>query len=290
MTPDNTLTYGYDPRSNLTLAADDDSRVTFTYDNRNRVATTTTDDTVGPQPQVTLTYSYDLLDRRTRMEDSLGVVAFVYDPWNPYATTANDAVLDFENGTLAKRWLHGTRTDEPLAFEGYTGTTAAGSGSAYGLFANRLGSILTAVSISTGAVAADYDYDAFGTQTQTVNTIEQRYGYTGREQDYETGLIYYRARHYDPATGQFIQRDPIGFAAGDLNLYAYTFNDPYNWTDPSGLTPSVSYARLTGAVVGGGLLVGILNALQDALQNIDFGSPVFDKANENEANSKNDGT
>ncbi|WP_037317560.1 RHS repeat-associated core domain-containing protein, partial [Ruegeria halocynthiae] len=158
---------------------------------------------------------------------------------------------------------------------GYTGTTAAGSGSAYGLFANRLGSILTAVSISTGAVAADYDYDAFGTQTQTVNTIEQRYGYTGREQDYETGLIYYRARHYDPATGQFIQRDPIGFAAGDLNLYAYTWNDPYNWTDPSGLaTNTLSHSKLSqrvaagarsvvGTISGGvtGLAANIRNAL-----------------------------
>ncbi|NSX56931.1 RHS repeat-associated core domain-containing protein, partial [Parasulfitobacter algicola] len=37
---------------------------------------------------------------------------------------------------------------------------------------------------------------------------------------------------YDPALGQFIQKDPIGFAAGDLNLYAYVWNDPYNWTDP----------------------------------------------------------
>jgi RHS repeat-associated protein len=43
------------------------------------------------------------------------------------------------------------------------------------------------------------------------------------------------ARHYDAALGQFIQRDPIGFAAGDLNLYAYVWNDPYNWSDPSGL-------------------------------------------------------
>ncbi|WP_170328201.1 PKD domain-containing protein [Ruegeria arenilitoris] len=80
VTPDNTLTYGYDPRGNLTSAADNDSLVTFTYDARNRVATTTTDGTVGPQPQVTLTYSYDLLDRRTRMEDSLGgATTYVWD-------------------------------------------------------------------------------------------------------------------------------------------------------------------------------------------------------------------
>jgi len=49
----------------------------------------------------------------------------------------------------------------------------------------------------------------------SAGVLEQRYGYTGREHDPETGLIYYRARHYDAATGQFIQRDPIGFAAGD---------------------------------------------------------------------------
>lgn len=59
-------------------------------------------------------------------------------------------------------------------------------------------------------------------------------GFTGREYDAETGLYYYRARHYDPGTGRFIQSDPLGLAAGDVNLYAYTWNDPANWTDPSG--------------------------------------------------------
>jgi len=43
--------------------------------------------------------------------------------------------------------------------------------------------------------------------------------------------------------GQFIQRDPIGFAAGDLNLYAYVWNDPYSWTDPG---------WLNAAAIGGG--------------------------------------
>ncbi len=34
----------------------------------------------------------------------------------------------------------------------------------------------------------------------------------------------------------FLQRAPICFAGGDLNLYAYVWNDPVNWTDPSGLS------------------------------------------------------
>ncbi len=48
-------------------------------------------------------------------------------------------------------------------------------------------------------------------------------------------LYYYRARYYDPTQGRFISRDPIGFAAGDWNLYRYVENDPVNWSDPSGL-------------------------------------------------------
>ncbi|WP_037317566.1 RHS repeat-associated core domain-containing protein [Ruegeria halocynthiae] len=269
---DDTYRYAYDLRGNRISRTHKITDVveTYAYDSQNRL----TGYASGPS---FVTYAYDALDRRIARTALGDVEAFVYDPWNPYATTANDAVLDFENGTLAKRWLHGPQVDEPLAFEGYTGTTNAGSGSAYGLFANRLGSILTAVSLSTGAVAADYDYDAFGTQTQTVSTIEQRYGYTGREHDLETGLIYYRARHYDPATGQFIQRDPIGFAAGDLNLYAYTFNDPYNWTDPSGLAATADYVRnmarnartatgVVGNVAGGiaSLAANIRNALAAA--------------------------
>jgi RHS repeat-associated protein len=62
-----------------------------------------------------------------------------------------------------------------------------------------------------------------------------RYGYTGREQDGETGLDYYRARYYDVANGRFISEDPIKFSAGDGNLTRYVRNNPVNGNDPSGL-------------------------------------------------------
>jgi RHS repeat-associated protein len=58
-------------------------------------------------------------------------------------------------------------------------------------------------------------------------------GFTGREPD-EMGLIYYRARYYDPAVGRFTQRDPIGLQGG-INQYAYVNNNPINYTDPLGL-------------------------------------------------------
>jgi len=40
---------------------------------------------------------------------------------------------------------------------------------------------------------------------------------------------------YDPYIGRFMQQDPDGFSAGDINLYRYVHNDPLNATDPSGL-------------------------------------------------------
>lgn len=55
---------------------------------------------------------------------------------------------------------------------------------------------------------------------------------------------YYRARYYDPKIGRFISEDPIGFSAGDVNLYAYVSNDPATWTDPWGLCPACAIGRI----------------------------------------------
>ncbi|MEI7924555.1 MAG: RHS repeat-associated core domain-containing protein, partial [Planctomycetota bacterium] len=67
-----------------------------------------------------------------------------------------------------------------------------------------------------------------------------RFGFTGREFDAALNLYYYRARFYDPATGRFMGKDPIGFDAGDRNLYRYVGNGPTNGTDPLGLADSVT--------------------------------------------------
>jgi RHS repeat-associated protein len=77
-----------------------------------------------------------------------------------------------------------------------------------------------------------------------LSILTQDIGFTGREYNAESGLYHYRARAYDPAVGRFLQADPLGFAAGDLNLYAYTWNDPANWTDPSGLSAERTYEAM----------------------------------------------
>jgi RHS repeat-associated protein len=84
-----------------------------------------------------------------------------------------------------------------------------------------------------------------------------RYTYTGREFDADTGLMYYRARWYDPQVGRFISEDPIGFRGRDVNFYGYVKNGPLLFRDPSGLQrcdPIVG--MLLGAGAGG--VFGIL--------------------------------
>ena len=52
----------------------------------------------------------------------------------------------------------------------------------------------------------------------------------------ENGLLYMRARYYNPMTRRFINADPIGFEGG-LNWYAYAGGDPLGYVDPTGLYP-----------------------------------------------------
>ena len=107
--------------------------------------------------------------------------------------------------------------------------------------ADGLGSVV-ALTDSTGAIAERYAYDVYGTPriTNASGTVlsqsafGNRYLFTGRELDSETGLYYYRRRYYDYRIGRFTSRDPLGYLP-DVNLYRYVGNNPVNWVDSFGL-------------------------------------------------------
>ncbi|MFH0791536.1 MAG: RHS repeat-associated core domain-containing protein [Candidatus Omnitrophota bacterium] len=87
---------------------------------------------------------------------------------------------------------------------------------------------------SSGSVVEAYSYDEYGMPLSNLQHTNNRYLYTGREFDAETGFYYYRARYYDPAIGRFLQVDPLGID-DEENTYTYCYNSPVNYTDPYGL-------------------------------------------------------
>ena len=88
-----------------------------------------------------------------------------------------------------------------------------------------------------GNIVNQYVYDAFGRVISQTQTISNPFKYVGRfgVMDDGNGMLFMRARYYDPAIGRFINKDPIGFDGGDINLYAYVANNPVNFIDPDGL-------------------------------------------------------
>lgn len=90
-----------------------------------------------------------------------------------------------------------------------------------------------ALADANGNIQTTYSYDPFGNTSSAGPTNTNFFQYTGRE-DEGNGLYYYRARYYNPLLGRFISQDPLGFAGGSLNFYAYAANSPANFTDPGG--------------------------------------------------------
>jgi RHS repeat-associated protein len=165
-----------------------------------------------------------------------------------YGSDQNIALVLDENGNVNHRYLFGNGVDQIEADES--------NGNVLWALTDHLGSVRDVVDDS-GTVLNHVVYDAFGGVTsQTDESVVFRYGYTARELDAESGLQYNRARYLDSFTGKFISEDPIGFQAGDSNLYRYVFNSPTNFIDPSG-----NYAILVPIAVAGFLIGQATSAL-----------------------------
>ncbi len=61
------------------------------------------------------------------------------------------------------------------------------------------------------------------------------YLFTARRFDLVSGLYYYRNRYYEPASGRFLSRDPLGYKDG-MNLLQYVGNNSASWIDPGGMS------------------------------------------------------
>jgi RHS repeat-associated protein len=176
------------------------------------------------------------------------------------AAVASDSDGD-GNYRITDRYLHSMATDAVLSMVSSVEATGASvnapttaslaSADLLWMLTDHLGSVRDVVSAGGNIVRQHINYDAFGNRVGEVHrsssgalinsdstaAVDALFGYAGREWDDSIDLQYNRARWYDPATGRFISQDPIGFEAGDANLYRYVGNGVMTKTDPSGLTP-----------------------------------------------------
>jgi len=89
---------------------------------------------------------------------------------------------------------------------------------------------------ASGTVVSSSVYDAYGAETTSGTAPTDACGYNaqwGYWLDRDTGLYLCQARWYDPVTGRWVTRDPIGYAGG-ANLYGYCGGGPVGWTDNEG--------------------------------------------------------
>jgi len=78
-------------------------------------------------------------------------------------------------------------------------------------------------------------YDAFGKlRSETNPAVDSLFLFTGRPFDQDSQLQNNLNRWYDARVGRWLSEDPVGFAAGGMNLYRYVENQALTKTDPSG--------------------------------------------------------
>ncbi|MEY8410480.1 RHS repeat-associated core domain-containing protein [Lachnospiraceae bacterium 62-26] len=123
---------------------------------------------------------------------------------------------------------------------------------------NGQGSV-TGLLTENGKLTNSYRYDPYGSLLSGTPDAVNYYGYNGESANVKTGFQYLRARYYNPASGTFTSEDPyLGTQTEPLsrNRYAYTQNNPVNYTDPAGYARGAKTASssrkggLAGVVAG----------------------------------------
>jgi RHS repeat-associated protein len=200
--------YGYDARGNRTSATPPGAAATaYGYDQESRLVNFNAG---------AATYAYDGNGLRSSKTAGGTTTAFTWDP-------SGGLPLVVKAATTAYVYGPGGLPLEQVAADGTT----------QWFFHDQLGST-RALTDSTGAVVATRAYDPYGKVIASTGTASTPFGFAGEWTDAESGFVYLRARFYDPATGQFLTRDPL--VSVTRSPYGYVEGNPLNGTDPAGLS------------------------------------------------------
>ncbi|XAK00195.1 RHS repeat-associated core domain-containing protein [Vandammella animalimorsus] len=227
-----TTSYRYDRKGNLVEKANGNNKTAYSWNSDNRLIKV--EQTAAGSTTKTTTYGYDPQGRRIKKLVQQGQnkteTHYSIDAERPY----HEVLVEWtkqDNGP----WTYATYLHTPGGvgelISQSDGTTTKQ------IYADAQGTTRLIADGATGT-SQSYSFDAFGNWLEG-DSLDNAptHLYTGERYDADTGLIYLRARDYDPSTGRFISMDEH---PGDqripltLNKYLYANADPVNHVDPSG--------------------------------------------------------
>jgi len=214
-----------------------------TWDSENRLVSCAKSGTTS-----TFTYGADGLRRSSTVTPATGPVVTT-----AYVLDCEMLVQERRSSSTYSTYFGGPRgpecrIDETANTEtGYTGGTAIQRGPTKWYVYDGMGSVVAEVD-PLGNTTASTKYDVYGAARATAGTSSTRQGFVGslgHVTDSETGLVYMRARYYDPAIGRFVSEDSKRYG---FNWYEYAGSNPINSADATGENPIGILSTLISAV------------------------------------------
>jgi RHS repeat-associated protein len=232
----------YDADGNLT----NDSLWAYTWDAENRLIKQESVSSLPAAGKQRLDFEYDHQSRRIQKlvstNNGSGYVAqstnrFVYDGWNLLA------ILNPQSSIL-QSFMWGLDLSGSLQGAGGVGgllmltdqTTINGQPSTHFVSYDGNGNVSALVAAASGTVSATYEYGPFSEVVRQTGPMAKanKFRFSTKYQDDESDYLYYGYRSYNPATGRWLSRDPIGENVS-ANIYALVNNRPISTIDVLGL-------------------------------------------------------
>lgn len=242
-------------------------KLVYTYDGGNRLqkvedATGNTEGFTNGNSGSNIDYGYDL-NGNMISDANKNVAEINYNHLNlPTAVSIGGGTINYiydASGTKQRKTANGITTDYVAGFqyennvlkffpqaEGYVEYNSGNYNYIY-QYKDHLGNIRLSYQdkdnngvVNSGEIVQENNYYAFGLThkgyNNTVNGVENKYKYNGKEFQEDLGLkMYdYGRRNYDPALGRFMNMDRFSEKYLDNTPYSYTKNNPVFFVDVNG--------------------------------------------------------
>lgn len=193
---------------------------------------------IGASPAQATNYDYDALSNLSAV-----TLPGDIDPSITYVSDG-DGLRQRRVEGVTEKWLWSTRGAVPLLLSDDSYSYVYGpnltpieqidetSGVVTYLHGDLIGSVRL-ITDANGDVAGASYYDEYGKRLEHAGVSDSAFGYSGNWTEAETGLVYMRARDYDPETASFLVIDPI--VDTTHQPYSYASNNPLTVVDPLGL-------------------------------------------------------